>query len=138
LSIHGTNAPKAIGSSVDFGCIRLANDDAVDLYNRAAVGAASSFPTRVSRSRGPDGSGRSEEGNRLHASRVQHCVPAMLRPYILKIAEERGRESCPGQWAIPMVALSAALLAPLYGWFRTRCASYCRWPFPQRSPGPVT
>ena len=39
LNIHGTNAPKTIGSSVDFGCIRLANDDAVDLYNRAAVGA---------------------------------------------------------------------------------------------------
>src|SRR5262245_17498175 len=39
MSIHGTNAPKTIGSSVDFGCIRLANDDAVDLYNRAAVGA---------------------------------------------------------------------------------------------------
>jgi lipoprotein-anchoring transpeptidase ErfK/SrfK len=39
MSIHGTNAPKTIGSSVDFGCIRLANDDAVDLYNRVAVGA---------------------------------------------------------------------------------------------------
>ena len=39
MSIHGTNAPKTIGSSVAFGCIRLANDDAVDLYNRVAVGA---------------------------------------------------------------------------------------------------
>ena len=39
MSIHGTNAPKTIGSSLDFGCIRLANDDAVDLYNRVAVGA---------------------------------------------------------------------------------------------------
>jgi lipoprotein-anchoring transpeptidase ErfK/SrfK len=39
MSIHGTNAPKTIGSSVDFGCIRLANDDAVDLYNRVAAGA---------------------------------------------------------------------------------------------------
>ncbi len=39
LSIHGTNAPGTIGSSVDFGCIRLANDDAVDLANRVAVGA---------------------------------------------------------------------------------------------------
>jgi lipoprotein-anchoring transpeptidase ErfK/SrfK len=39
LNIHGTNAPKTIGRSVDFDCIRLANDDAVDLYNRAAVGA---------------------------------------------------------------------------------------------------
>jgi lipoprotein-anchoring transpeptidase ErfK/SrfK len=39
LSIHGTNAPKTIGSHVDFGCVRLANDDAVDLYNRVATGA---------------------------------------------------------------------------------------------------
>jgi len=39
MSIHGTNAPKTIGSSLDFGCIRLANDDAVDLYNRVAPGA---------------------------------------------------------------------------------------------------
>jgi lipoprotein-anchoring transpeptidase ErfK/SrfK len=39
MSIHGTNAPKTIGSSLDFGCIRLANDDAVDLYNRVALGA---------------------------------------------------------------------------------------------------
>jgi lipoprotein-anchoring transpeptidase ErfK/SrfK len=39
LSIHGTNAPGTIGSSVDFGCIRVTNDDAVDLYNRVALGA---------------------------------------------------------------------------------------------------
>ena len=39
LSIQGTNAPSTIGSSLDFGCIRLANDDAVDLYNRIAIGA---------------------------------------------------------------------------------------------------
>jgi lipoprotein-anchoring transpeptidase ErfK/SrfK len=39
VSIHGTNAPATIGSSVEFGCIRLANDDAVDLYNRVAPGA---------------------------------------------------------------------------------------------------
>jgi lipoprotein-anchoring transpeptidase ErfK/SrfK len=39
LSVHGTNAPGTIGSSVDFGCVRLANDDAVDLYNRVAIGA---------------------------------------------------------------------------------------------------
>jgi lipoprotein-anchoring transpeptidase ErfK/SrfK len=39
ISIHGTNAPKTIGTNVDSGCIRLANDDAADLYNRVAVGA---------------------------------------------------------------------------------------------------
>jgi lipoprotein-anchoring transpeptidase ErfK/SrfK len=38
-SINGTNAPKTIGNSVNFGCIRLVNDDVVDLYNRLAVGA---------------------------------------------------------------------------------------------------
>jgi lipoprotein-anchoring transpeptidase ErfK/SrfK len=37
--LHGTNAPKTIGSSVNSGCIRLVNDDAVDLYNRASMGA---------------------------------------------------------------------------------------------------
>jgi len=35
--IHGTNAPKTIGIDVAFGCIRLANDDIVDLYNRVNV-----------------------------------------------------------------------------------------------------
>ncbi len=37
-SIHGTNAPKSIGNSAVFGCIRLVNDDVVDLYQRVPVG----------------------------------------------------------------------------------------------------
>jgi lipoprotein-anchoring transpeptidase ErfK/SrfK len=35
--INGTNAPKTIGNAVSFGCIRLANDDIVDLYSRVKV-----------------------------------------------------------------------------------------------------
>jgi lipoprotein-anchoring transpeptidase ErfK/SrfK len=35
--IHGTNAPKTIGNFVAFGCIRLINDDIVDLFNRVDV-----------------------------------------------------------------------------------------------------
>jgi lipoprotein-anchoring transpeptidase ErfK/SrfK len=35
--INGTNAPKTIGSAVAFGCIRLVNDDVVDLFNRVQV-----------------------------------------------------------------------------------------------------
>jgi lipoprotein-anchoring transpeptidase ErfK/SrfK len=35
--IHGTNAPKTIGNVVALGCIRLVNDDIVDLYNRVKV-----------------------------------------------------------------------------------------------------
>jgi lipoprotein-anchoring transpeptidase ErfK/SrfK len=38
--INGTNAPKTIGSTLAFGCIRLANDDVVDLYNRVQVGTS--------------------------------------------------------------------------------------------------
>ncbi len=37
--IHGTNEPWTIGHNVSSGCIRLTNDDIIDLYNRAAVGA---------------------------------------------------------------------------------------------------
>jgi lipoprotein-anchoring transpeptidase ErfK/SrfK len=36
--IHGTNQPSTIGSFVSSGCIRLANDDVEDLYNRVNVG----------------------------------------------------------------------------------------------------
>ena len=38
--INGTNAPKTIGTTVIFGCIRLVNDDVVDLYNRVNDGTA--------------------------------------------------------------------------------------------------
>src|SRR6516165_8783 len=37
--IHGTNEPWTIGHNVSSGCIRLTNDDVVDLYERAPVGA---------------------------------------------------------------------------------------------------
>ncbi|MBB4227781.1 L,D-transpeptidase [Rhizobium mongolense] len=36
--IHGTNAPWTIGSAVSSGCIRLRNEDVVDLYERVNVG----------------------------------------------------------------------------------------------------
>ena len=37
--IHGTNEPWKLGGDVSSGCIRLSNDDIIDLYNRARVGA---------------------------------------------------------------------------------------------------
>ncbi len=36
--IHGTNEPWSIGRSVSSGCIRLFNQDVIDLYNRVPVG----------------------------------------------------------------------------------------------------
>ncbi|TMJ91052.1 MAG: L,D-transpeptidase, partial [Alphaproteobacteria bacterium] len=35
----GTNAPSTIGSRATAGCIRMANEDVVDLYDRVKVGA---------------------------------------------------------------------------------------------------
>jgi lipoprotein-anchoring transpeptidase ErfK/SrfK len=36
--IHGTDAPWTIGQPVSKGCIRMFNQDAIDLYNRVSVG----------------------------------------------------------------------------------------------------
>lgn len=37
LRIHGTNAPRTIGSAVSNGCVRLVNSHISDLYNRVPV-----------------------------------------------------------------------------------------------------
>jgi len=37
--IHGSNEPETIGQAVSSGCFRMVNDDVIDLYNRASVGA---------------------------------------------------------------------------------------------------
>ncbi|TCR65028.1 L,D-transpeptidase [Bosea sp. BK604] len=37
--IHGTNEPHTIGQAVSSGCIRMTNDDVIDLYGRVRVGA---------------------------------------------------------------------------------------------------
>lgn len=38
-AIHGTNVPRSVGGFVSYGCIRMFNDDVVDLYARVSVGA---------------------------------------------------------------------------------------------------
>jgi lipoprotein-anchoring transpeptidase ErfK/SrfK len=37
-AIHGTNAPGSIGAFVSHGCIRMYNEDIMDLYSRVSVG----------------------------------------------------------------------------------------------------
>jgi hypothetical protein len=39
IAIHGTNTPSSIGKAVSNGCIRLANDDLVRLYERTPAGS---------------------------------------------------------------------------------------------------
>jgi lipoprotein-anchoring transpeptidase ErfK/SrfK len=36
--IHGTNQPQTIGGRVSSGCIRMTNEDVIDLYSRVNVG----------------------------------------------------------------------------------------------------
>ncbi len=37
--LHGTSDPNSIGRAVSSGCIRLMNEDVIDLYERVRVGA---------------------------------------------------------------------------------------------------
>ena len=36
--IHGTNQPEYIGTAISSGCIRMTNEDSIDLYNRVKLG----------------------------------------------------------------------------------------------------
>ena len=36
--IHGTNQPEYIGEAISSGCIRMTNEDVIDLYNRVKTG----------------------------------------------------------------------------------------------------
>lgn len=37
-AIHGTNKPKSIGTFASYGCVRMLNEDIIDLYERVRVG----------------------------------------------------------------------------------------------------
>jgi lipoprotein-anchoring transpeptidase ErfK/SrfK len=36
--IHGTNQPEYIGRAISSGCIRMTNEDVIDLFNRVKIG----------------------------------------------------------------------------------------------------
>ncbi len=38
-AIHGTNRPNTVGTFSTYGCIRMFNEDIMDLYDRVSVGA---------------------------------------------------------------------------------------------------
>jgi lipoprotein-anchoring transpeptidase ErfK/SrfK len=37
--VHGTNQPEYIGQAISSGCIRMTNEDVIDLYNRVKIGS---------------------------------------------------------------------------------------------------
>jgi len=38
-AIHGTNAPGSVGGFVSYGCIRMYNEDILDLYEKVSLGS---------------------------------------------------------------------------------------------------
>jgi lipoprotein-anchoring transpeptidase ErfK/SrfK len=36
--IHGTNQPEYIGQAISSGCIRMTNEDVIDLFKRVKIG----------------------------------------------------------------------------------------------------
>lgn len=36
--VHGTNMPDSIGTYASHGCVRMFNEDAIDLYNLVSIG----------------------------------------------------------------------------------------------------
>lgn len=78
--IHGTNKPDTIGKRVSSGCIRLTNEDVVDLYERVKVGAKvivlpATAARRPSQGAPPDAASRSPDpaspSNRPSAANAQ-------------------------------------------------------------------
>jgi len=45
--IHGTNQPEYIGRAISSGCIRMTNEDVIDLYTRVKIGATVVVRDRV-------------------------------------------------------------------------------------------
>ena len=78
--IHGTNKPDTIGKRVSSGCIRLTNEDVVNLYERVKIGAKvivlpANAARRPPQEASPDAAVRSLDpappSNRLPATNAQ-------------------------------------------------------------------
>jgi lipoprotein-anchoring transpeptidase ErfK/SrfK len=73
--IHGTNQPEYIGRAISSGCIRMTNEDAIDLYKRVRIGT----PVVVL----PPGRGLrlvSSTGAEAQVSRRMAAAAAIIRP----------------------------------------------------------
>jgi lipoprotein-anchoring transpeptidase ErfK/SrfK len=75
--IHGTDAPWTIGTAVSKGCIRMYNQDVLDLYPRAALGAKVTVTwQRFGTFAGGGLFGNDEPAEKLHTRRVPRAKSA--------------------------------------------------------------
>ena len=72
--IHGTNQPSTIGGQVSSGCIRMVNDDVIDLYGRVNVGAK---VVVLPAERGADAYARARSGSAASVAANHTSVPSL-------------------------------------------------------------
>jgi lipoprotein-anchoring transpeptidase ErfK/SrfK len=72
--IHGTNQPSTIGGQVSSGCIRMVNDDVIDLYGRVNVGAK---VVVLPAERSADAYGRGRPGSAVSVAANRASVPSL-------------------------------------------------------------
>jgi len=72
--IHGTNQPSTIGGQVSSGCIRMVNDDVIDLYGRVNVGAK---VVVLPAERGADAYARARSGSATSVAANRTSVPSL-------------------------------------------------------------
>jgi len=72
--IHGTNQPSTIGGQVSSGCIRMVNDDVIDLYGRVNVGAK---VVVLPAERGADAYARARSGSTTSVAANRTSVPSL-------------------------------------------------------------
>jgi lipoprotein-anchoring transpeptidase ErfK/SrfK len=77
--IHGTNDPSTIGKRVSSGCIRLTNDNVIDLFNRVTVGAKVVVLPAGHRNATPVARARTPDDERLSQNDAQPPVAAPAR-----------------------------------------------------------
>jgi lipoprotein-anchoring transpeptidase ErfK/SrfK len=81
--IHGTNDPTTIGKKVSSGCVRLTNEDVVDLYSRTNLGSKVIVL--------PDTAQRLRSENVAHTNDRQIVSRQTLSPQALPPATSSGR-----------------------------------------------
>jgi hypothetical protein len=69
--IHGTNEPETIGRNVSSGCIRMLNQDVIDLYARARLGAKVVVLASNGRAATSASAPRATTGTTVHPAGIQ-------------------------------------------------------------------
>jgi lipoprotein-anchoring transpeptidase ErfK/SrfK len=72
--IHGTNQPSTIGGQVSSGCIRMVNEDVIDLYGRVDVGAK---VVVLPAERGADAYARARYGSSVSVAANRASIPSL-------------------------------------------------------------